>query len=64
MKISTMPVVTLQRIINWGVHMLITEWQEKFLQLITEGRYSVFPPRNDQSAAGGRSRLYEMDRDG
>ena len=24
--------------------MLITEWQEKFLQLITEGRYSVFPP--------------------
>ena len=24
--------------------MLITEWQEKFLQLVTEGKYNVFPP--------------------
>ena len=24
--------------------MLINEWQEKFLQLVTEGKYNVFPP--------------------
>ena len=24
--------------------MLITEWQEKFLQLVTGGKYNVFPP--------------------
>lgn len=24
--------------------MLITEWQEKFLRLVTEGKYNVFPP--------------------
>ena len=24
--------------------MTITEWQEKFLQLVTEGKYNVFPP--------------------
>ena len=24
--------------------MLITEWQEQFLKLVTEGKYNVFPP--------------------
>ena len=35
--------------------MLITEWQEKFLQLVTERKYNVFPPAMIKALLAGEA---------